>query len=106
MALLKITVTRNYMDKKQHMISQGNTRNGILMTNFAALKLASFTVTPLQVRFLKNNYEKILQADTPINSVFIFPKVAVSKIFWKLFLIAILLLDIPVYPLQYVLDDI
>ena len=80
------------------------------MTNFAALKLASFTVTPLQVRysnkrFLKNNYKKILQVDAPINSVFIFPKVAVSNIFWKLFLIAILLLDIPVYPLQYVLDD-
>ena len=86
MALLIITVTRNYIDKKQHIISQGNTRNRILMTNFAALKLASFTVTPLQVlysnkRFLKNNYEKILQADAPINSVFIFPKVAVSNIF-------------------------
>lgn len=86
MALLIITVTRNYIDKKQHIISQGITRNRILMTNFAALKLASFTVTPLQVRysnkrFLKNNYEKILQADAPINSVFIFPKVAVSNIF-------------------------
>ena len=47
--LLIIIVNRNYVDKKQHMISQGNTINGISMRNIAALQFANFTVTPLQV---------------------------------------------------------